>query len=157
MASINGVTLKGITNFRGHEGESLSQGNIYLDGVKVGFFSQDSWGGPDNIDFTDIAAEKEVKIRMKNYYAKYPERRLLPSYEPDIEAFMLDIMELCNDEKQAKKYFKKGFPLFFTCLLTDGQHIVGGASTIEQINEFMKNKQLRYSMVLEQTASFDIS
>ena len=31
MASINGVSLKAVKTFRGHEGEPLAQANIYID------------------------------------------------------------------------------------------------------------------------------
>ena len=36
MAKIYGVELKNITNFKGHEGEPLIQGNIYFNKKKVG-------------------------------------------------------------------------------------------------------------------------
>ena len=48
MASINGITVKAIKEFRGHDGEPLAQGNLYLNNKKIGFWSQDSWGGPDH-------------------------------------------------------------------------------------------------------------
>lgn len=40
MASINGLTIKGLKQFVGHEGETLFQGNLYLNGDKIGFWSQ---------------------------------------------------------------------------------------------------------------------
>ena len=63
MASINGIELKAIKEFRGHEYEPLVQGNIYYNGKKVGWYSQDSWGGDDHIDLdSDLKAETRNEI-----------------------------------------------------------------------------------------------
>ena len=35
MASINGIELKGLKEFKGHEQEPLTQGNIYYKGKKL--------------------------------------------------------------------------------------------------------------------------
>ena len=51
MASIKGIELKNIKTFRGVEYPVNYQGNIYYNGKKLGFWSQDSWGGPDSYDF----------------------------------------------------------------------------------------------------------
>ena len=40
MASINGITLKAVKRFRGHDGEPCYQGNVYIGTKKIGF-----WGG----------------------------------------------------------------------------------------------------------------
>jgi hypothetical protein len=73
MASINGIELKAIKEFRGHEYEPLVQGNIYYKGKKVGWYSQDSWGGDDHIDLdSDLKAETKNEIN-----------EVLSSYESD--------------------------------------------------------------------------
>lgn len=46
-----GFWVNAIKDFRGHEGEPLTQCNILFEGKKVGFFSEDSWGGCPRIDF----------------------------------------------------------------------------------------------------------
>lgn len=60
----NGYWLRGIKNFKGHEGEPLIQASVYKDGKRIGFYSDDSWGGPPQLhefskqdleDFTDFA------------------------------------------------------------------------------------------------------
>ena len=43
--------LKGLKQFKGHEGEPLMQSNIYFNGKKVGSWSDDSWGGEMRIIF----------------------------------------------------------------------------------------------------------
>lgn len=35
MASINGVTIRGLKKFYGHDGETLYQGNVYYNGKKA--------------------------------------------------------------------------------------------------------------------------
>ena len=58
MASINGVSIKAFKKFRGHEGEELYQGNVYYNGKKLGFWSQDAHGGIcDNFEFDETVLE----------------------------------------------------------------------------------------------------
>lgn len=67
MASIKGVTLKNITKFRGHEGESCVQGNIYLDTLKVGTYSDSYTMGDADIVFTVKGAEELVTKASLTY------------------------------------------------------------------------------------------
>jgi hypothetical protein len=62
MASINGLELKKVTHFKGHEGEPLMQGDVYYNGKKVGYYSDDSWGGPENLEITP-----EVEAMFKDF------------------------------------------------------------------------------------------
>lgn len=75
MASINGIELKGIKEFKGHEFEDLVQGNIYYKGKKVGWYSQDSWGGCDHIDL-DYTLPKELLKEIKNILDNYESETL---------------------------------------------------------------------------------
>lgn len=57
-----------VTNFRGHEGEPLVQGNLTLNGKKIGTWSEDSWGGPSCID-ADLATQALiVKIARERQF-----------------------------------------------------------------------------------------
>ena len=105
MASINGVAIKNLKMFRGHEGEALAQGSIYLNGKRLGTWSQDSWGGPDQFDF-DESILKEACI---NFKAGFPEdyRYREVCDEPDV--FLGDLLKLVNLEKAFKGYFKRGY------------------------------------------------
>lgn len=68
MASINNVTIKSLKNFLGMEGEAW-QGNVYIDGKKTGFWSQDAFGAIcDTFDF-DIRA---LAQKASEWYAKNP-------------------------------------------------------------------------------------
>ena len=80
VASINGVSLKKLSYFVGHEGGCF-QGDVYLDGKKLGFWSQDSWGGPDNFEFE----QSPIIERAKEYYAAHPKVDELKLYETELE------------------------------------------------------------------------
>lgn len=70
MASINGIKLKSIKTFKGHEQEDLIQGNVYYKNKKVGFYSQDSWGGCDNIQLDSNLSKtliNEINDILKDY------------------------------------------------------------------------------------------
>jgi hypothetical protein len=56
-----GYWLKAMNDFQGHEGEPLFQGNVYKDNKKIGFFSQDSWGGMDRLDCDTKEQQKELE------------------------------------------------------------------------------------------------
>ena len=70
MASIKGITLKNVKDFRGHEGEDLVQGDVYYKGKKVGFYSQDAWGGMDNFNL-DYSLDKELRNKINEITNNY--------------------------------------------------------------------------------------
>ena len=51
MASINGVQIKSLKSFIEHEGMTAYQGNVYIDGKKAGFWSEDYMCGADHFHF----------------------------------------------------------------------------------------------------------
>lgn len=126
MASINGVTVKAMKEFVGHEGY-CKQGNIYIDNKKQGFWSQDSWGGPDNFEFdTTLLLE-----RIKEYHEKNPPIDTLKLYKMNIEEidfknlpvrtfedvlepesiFLYELTDLIEIEKHFKKAIKQGYSM----------------------------------------------
>lgn len=124
MASMNGIELKAIKEFNGHDGGGYYQGNIYLDGKKIGYWSQDVWCGPDIFSFD--RDENKFKDRIKAYYKKNPQVDELKTLRHDTdwsnppmtdysdnpmieEYFMNDLLELSFREKEFKKYSKKGY------------------------------------------------
>lgn len=124
MAKIKGIELKNIVNFKGHEGEDLIQGNVYYNGKKVGFYSQDSWGGIDNFnldnelstnkrneieDITNnyvggILFEKLDKLTFgdNDFYMNYAKNKQI-----GYEYLFMDLLLLLEHEKIYKKYCKK--------------------------------------------------
>ena len=126
MASINGITVKAMKEFVGHEGY-CKQGNIYIDNKKQGFWSQDSWGGPDIFEFdTTLLLE-----RIKEYCEKNPPIDTLKLYDMDIKeidfnnlpvrtfedilepesAFLYELTGLLEIEKHFKKAIKQGYSM----------------------------------------------
>lgn len=110
MASINGVELKAVKNFRDHEGAPIAQGNVYCNGRKLGFWSQDSWGGPDNYDF-DVNVLNDV---VENYRrgVKLTDERYRDLINIDI--MLSDLIMLKEKEKTYKDCVKRGFK-YFVC------------------------------------------
>ena len=134
MAKIYDVQLKGITQFKGYEGEPCFQGNIYYKNKRIGYFSDDFYGGCMNIDFDNsenrnIVKDIAKKFRSDNYqYSLYfPKTQfdtisltkttidgeeLSTTEIPyanlyDIEDFIIDLLALWGIEKDFKKYKKK--------------------------------------------------
>lgn len=114
MASINGISVKGLKNFLGHEGEPLYQGNLYLNNKKIAFWSQDSHGGPDNFVFDggyqqEKALNDVIKAMYpdKTHYGGTKEKPFVIEY--DLEQLITDYLDLLNDEKLYKKAVKAGY------------------------------------------------
>lgn len=120
MASINGVSIKNLKSFMGHEGPCL-QGNIYIDGKKVGFWSQDSWGGPDTFDFNTSVLESRISEYLKSNkvideyalldrtIAEIDWNNLPMLSELSTESFITRLIDLIEDEKHFKSSSKKGY------------------------------------------------
>lgn len=114
MGKIKNVEIKKITNFLGHEQEPLFQCDIYYKGHKVGFYSQDSWGGADNIDIIDNnikavlnnLAQQYIKEKIergeeKDFYKEHPDYY-------DLGSLINDIYTMNNFHKTYKNNIKKG-------------------------------------------------
>ena len=128
MASINGITVKSLKKFRGHEGEPLYQGNIYLGNKKIGWWSQDSHGGCDNIHLDEQynVSKLEGKVRLHNLNKETTHTRRDGStftLEYSLDRLFGDLMELKIDEDMFKDAIKNGFTGLL--LVTDGYHVFG--------------------------------
>ena len=105
MASIKGVTLKGLTRFIGMEGEAY-QGNIYLNNKKVGWFSQSGSGGCSDVDYDSPEVKKEITAIVEQYFKENPPNC---DWAGTDEFFFEDLVSLLLDEKDFKKAVKKGY------------------------------------------------
>lgn len=128
MASINGITVKALKKFRGHEGETLYQGNVYLGNKKIGFWSQDSWGGPDTcyLDEPYRVRKLEAKVKeLNNDKAETFSREDGSTYTLDysLDRMFGDLMVLKDDEDTFKSAIKNGYG--GVLLVTDGYHVFG--------------------------------
>ena len=132
MASINGIEIKRVTHFVGHEG-NCSQGNVYFKGRKVGFWSQDSWGGPDSYNFNTKVFDKA----LKNYQDAFPDSYVYKNYLDDPDLLMYELDYLCELEKLGKQSFKKGAKAVI--IVSDRYHI----STTRISKEYSKEELLK--------------
>ena len=113
MASIFGFEIKGLKTFVGRDGMG-SQGNIYYNGKKVGWYNNQANGGATDIDF-DGGKEQYSKMMgllkeaMRKYYERYPLTEPYADLEPNEEIFIDDLVCFAQDEKEFKKYQKDGY------------------------------------------------
>ena len=138
MASINGVTIKSLKRFRDHEGFGIYQGNVYYKGKKLGFWSEDSWGGEDLFDFDSSILDDEVE-RLKKSDWVVPEYRSLVNDELLLSA----IVELIDIEKFYKKCAKNGCTAVVANVggsNVEAYATVGTKSGIEKSAEYRKFK-----------------
>ena len=152
MASINGITIKGIKKFKGHEGEPLCQGNVYLGSKKIGWWSQDSWGGPDSYYLDDPyrirkleAKVKELNLDKAKTYSRGDGSKYTIEYS--LEYLFGDLMELKTDEDMFKKAIKNGFG--GVLLVTDGYHIFGWNLSKTEIRFTDENLLIQYAKLID--------
>lgn len=123
MAKIKGIELRNIKDFRGHEQEELTQGDVYYKGKKVGYYSQDAWGGMDifDIDYNlDKDLKQEVNNVVNNYIGGKIFKKLDDLYDKQYnvnfehvlkqkgyEYLFMDLLQLLSHEETYKKYAKK--------------------------------------------------
>lgn len=117
MAKINGVELKAIKSFLDHEGMQIHQGNVYIDGKKAGFFTNDSWGGPNTYNFDQSIFSDKIKDFQKGFTDEYKYKEFYD--DPDI--FIETLLEFNARQKEYKKAVKKGYSNMI--LVSDGVHM----------------------------------
>jgi len=157
MASIKGVTLKGVVRFKGHEGEPCSEGKIYLNGKKVGCYKDSYMMGPRDIDFDSKEDEAEVESVCREYYAERPGERWFEDKEPDIDEFLCKLYALVDNEKFFKKCIKQGFPIL---AVYEEQHEceqLMGCKTVEYAKmKIEHNKKIVRYKIYSSLAELDI-
>lgn len=107
MASIKGFELRKIVKFRGHEQEPLCQGDIYHKGKKVGFYSEDFYGGGSHIEFDNSTLEDIANAACKAYFSEKADP-IFEKYKivPQLSEFFYELAVLTEKEKNFKKYLK---------------------------------------------------
>lgn len=128
MASINGISLKKVTNFKGHEGEPCYQGDVYLNNKKIGFWSQDTWGAiVDNVCLELGYSEKLLRDKVKDLNvdkARHIKRAdgSTDTIHYSLESLFSSLLALQDDEKEFKRAVKVGYKGL--AVVSDGYHII---------------------------------
>lgn len=95
------LEIKALGKNRGHEGEPLLYGNLYLNNKKVGFVSEGDWGGMANImiepQYRDVVREEAEK-----FYNATPQK-----YSFDIEFALVELLYMKQAETEMKRSDKK--------------------------------------------------
>lgn len=103
-----GLQVKALKMYRGHEGEPLRQGNLYIDNKRVGMVSDGDWGGPMSLHvdtkFRDVYNERMAKLtqELKPLLSKH-----LPEFIRIDEEFIADMLLTNADMKQQAGRKKK--------------------------------------------------
>lgn len=133
MASLNGVEIKNLKMFYGHEGEPLNQGTVYLNGRKLGFWSEDSHGGCNIFDFDTRLLDKPF-YQYKSVFKNYEIYNYI-----DIDSFMFSLLALSLLEDTLKKSYKKEriYSYYWIFELQSGEFTVYDIKT-DRLNMFYK-------------------
>ena len=141
-ASINGVDIRNINHFHDHgDGFMLWEADVYIDNKKIAFFQQDSWGGPDRLEFLpgfkmndseeqiqqvkkeQDKNQKTLKERSDNYFSKHPQKIKMLDQIIEMESpsdFLYRVYTLNNWLKVAKKHAKNDKEVIITFPDNDG-------------------------------------
>ena len=107
MAKILGFEVKNVKSFKDHDGYPIYQGNVYFKGKKLGFWSQDGWGGPDSFEFDERPYNEAMKgmdlVETLNLSTPYGF-----TLDPDMDILMGELLKLKDTEKYFKKFAKQG-------------------------------------------------
>ena len=133
MAKINGIEIKALKTFKDHEGCTIARGTIYLNGKKLGDWSQDYMNGPDNYDFDERVCEDAVKRYGTSEFVDAKYKKFF-----DLDLLLYDLLGLIDDEKAYKKGAKQGFPTYVVA--SDGFHTRGYYSPIENAEVVKKDR-----------------
>lgn len=116
MAKINNVEIKNLKSYIGREGVAY-QGDVWYNGKKLGFWSQDGNGAIcDTFYFDESLLDKPCQ----DFYEGFPDSYKYKKFCKNKEVFLNQLVLLKQDEKGIKKMFKKGFPSVI--FVTDGFH-----------------------------------
>lgn len=114
---LNEVEVKNLREFTGHDGGGYWQGDVWLNGKKLGSWSNDAWCGPDCFGF-DVHLLDEA---CRNYKAGFPDSYKYKDVADDPDVFMGAVRDIKLIEKDCKKEFRNGARAVY--YMTDNCHI----------------------------------
>jgi hypothetical protein len=106
--------IRGYKTFKGHEGETCGQGNLYFQGKKVAEWSDDSWGGPMRVRFVSQQAEQQFAEHAKGLLAAETDYDGKPYAVADMASGELVELAMCSmsckhaETEAVRKDCKKG-------------------------------------------------
>jgi len=110
--------IKNYKTFKGHEGEPCAQGSMHGPTGKVAEWSDDSWGGPMRIDFTQKEGEKAFLEWAKTQVSLYKDYNGVP-HDPAsmtdwdiIETVVASMSYAHAEQRQLEKFAKKGIAYY---------------------------------------------
>lgn len=112
MATINGLKVKKLKTFFGHEGEICDKGKLYLEGVKIASW-KNSAKGPNTYEFEP--GYSEVRLR-ELIQVMYPCAEGGIPY--DLDLLIADLVELKLSEKTHKNHLKRSKKFPVTAILS---------------------------------------
>ena len=169
---LNGITIKNVKEFTGHEFPVCTQGDVWDGKTKLGFWSQDSWGGPDDYEGD---SEKIIQVKAKALQRGFDKKRYKDPIMYDVlsgpDVFMGFVATMHDIEKMFKDVTKGIAPgVEFTVLffkLKNGNmyaYRTGGvvnsladlpARTLEDIEKWLGTKEYLF-WVARWLSDFDI-
>jgi len=121
MASINGVAVKSVKTFTGHDGPGYLECNVYLDSRKLGHWAQDAWCGPDIFDFDASHLSNICTAYAEGFEDAYPGKQFftdIHGIESAAGMLISDLITLTDIEREYKRLAKQGYTEVI--YLTDG-------------------------------------
>lgn len=118
-------SIKGYKTFKGHEGEPCAQGSLAGPAGKVGDWSDDAWGGPMRIDFTNkteaakfLDWAKTIVPTMKDYHGQPYDPATMTGGDI-IETVVAQMSYVLAQVKAEEKQAKKGLAYYQTTALAE--------------------------------------
>lgn len=111
MASLNGITVKGLKSTEGPESIVWTD-KLYLNDVIIGVWSNDYYGGPDHFELLPGYDEEKLKEQI---YGKYPDCDLISA-----DIFMGRLVDLTIEEQLFCKAVGNSGGLLLS--INDGYH-----------------------------------
>lgn len=155
MASIKGWQIKGIKTWQGRDWEGM-QGNIYLDGKKIGWYNDNGDGGEIDIDVPSQYRER-LKRDVEDYFNENPLPDCFAHLIPDEEIFFGALLLQILNEQSYKKMVKRGCPnvLIFREKKQSPIETIIGFGTMDALEKCIKDKGIKQYEIYTKITDFN--
>lgn len=150
-------TLRKVTTFLGHEGESLQQAEVLYKKKLVGYYSESDWGGPTEFDW--ISKETDILKEAQKEMALYLEEN---QEEEDVQLMgklivpwrLLEMREhLKVFRKVQRKHDSQGV---VSAKLSNGPEVIYEchASQMDEVNKLIEGEAKRFKSTVESVRTY---